>query len=445
MKISFKPLLIKEDIEKIKKYLNIHNSENLSPLHIFFLDRITNNYYQLKEFFKQNRLNHKIYYSLKANRSEKIVKKIRELKNIGIEVSSEGELNLVLKNKFIGEEIISQGPKNKKYFEKSINKNCLFVVNSLEEFKIIEQIKKPINILIRLGNLNLENYFSIETRFGIDENQLNYVFKKLTKNKLINLRGFSFHVDSTSDDLKKEYLKKTISFILRFISKGFKIDTINIGGGWRFNYIDKNTWIKFNNFIARQVINKNNEYFWKKYNFGFFLEKERIVGEGNFYPYFSDHAYEQFKKIFHFSINSTPSINLIRDLNIKVVIESGRYLLNQVGHTLAQIIEVGSNNFYEYMNIDMKSNDIAASLDIIYDPILIRKNFNKSATKKSFFGFIFSNLCLEDDLIYKRKIYLEEKPNNGDCLIFPNTAAYKMGIFESPFVSLKLPERIVID
>ncbi len=413
-----------------------------SPTHFLFLDLINDNFKKINQFFAENKIDYQIFYSQKANRSQQILRKIKNLGKIGVECSSQEELRMALNENFLGDEIICQGPKNEKYLKESIKAGSIIAVNSINELKKLIQSKKRLKIFIRLGQLKISGYEDQLTRFGIDEKDLNEAINLIKKSQ-IHLIGFSFHLDTTNDDLKREYLKKALNIAITLIKNGVFLEAINIGGGWRPQYVSKETWIKFNQNIAELILEKQFKYLWKDYSFGYRLKNNRLIGEGNFFPYFSEEIDNQLKKIFDFEIFKDNAMHIIRDLNIKIFLESGRYLLNQVGHTLASVIEVGQKLNFNYLIADLKATDISSQIDIIYDPILIKKD--KMINKEKFIGFIFGNTCLEDDLIFKRQIVLNKKPKEGDYLLFVNTGAYKMGISETPFISLKIPERIFIE
>lgn len=420
---------IKDNFYKEKLF-----KSKLNSFHILNLNIANENIEKIKNFFLKNNLSYQIYYSFKTNKSEEIVRYLSK-KEIGIETSSEEELKKSLK---YTQKIICQGPKNDVYL-KLIRKNnqIINVVNDNEE--LVKSIKMKIkNIMIRIGNLKDSSFFENYTHFGFNEDEIENTLKNIKNNeKQINFLGFSFHLDTTSDDLKILYLSKAIYFLTKARIMGLKPQFLNIGGGWRVNYMKKEEWEKIINFIYEKINQNDKSYFWNNHNFGILKIKNRLFGEGSFYPFYSEVAEEkQLEKIINSEnifLNEN-NLKLLKDLSIKIIIESGRFLLDQVGISIFKIFNVLENKIF----IDGKATNIAHNLDILYDPILIRnnkKNNEKFNYQNNDGCFIFGKSCLEDDIFFKRKIFFEEIPQKDDFLVFINTASYKQDIFANEFIT----------
>lgn len=441
--MQIKPILDKkiEDFLSTNKLFHLEKKYS-TPFHIIFPSIFIKNLNKLENFFISKRINsYKIFFSYKAITSKLFPKFINPQKT-SVEVSSEEELKNLLNLQYDKKNLLSNGPKSHSYLEILIKKNINIVVNTIDELKILSQKKVKNNLIIRVGNLNLNKFsFLGKTKFGINENDIANALK-IIKNNNLNFLGFSFHLDTTSDDLKKIYLKKLIEFTL-IAKKDFNIDSkiIDIGGGIRINYIDKKNWDKIINFIYEKIFKKEESFFWNNYNFGIVEKNNRLFGEGNFYPFYSQPSeFEQIDYILNTEFQNEKIINIINDLGLQLWIEPGRLLLNQVSGTFFKIQEVSNN---QIIFIDGRNTDIGFNLDILYDPLLIKKSNNCKKIKNSY--FIFGNTCLEDDVFYKRKIFFEKKPENGDLLYFHNTAAYKIGIYSNYFINYKAIPKIFLD
>lgn len=431
----FKPKII----DKIENFLNYNKniifdlSEKLNqPFNFIFLGIIKDKLKKLKDSLKEKRWPVKLFYSLKANNSPYLVHSVAE--NIDFEVSSLYELNLVNE---MGNKVILNGPKDEKTLinaAKNSEKN-LIVVNSKEEFEeffLSKRIKN--NFLIRIGNIKQKIFSNLKiTRFGIDEEFISKIIEKIKKNDLTDqFFGFAFHVDSTSDDLKREYFKKIFHFTIEAINHNLKPKILNIGGGIRFNYVDKKIWGEITTLIQEKVLKNDSQYLLNNYNFGITQKNQRVFGEGNYYPYYHNLTeLEQIEYILNATYQNEKIIKLIEDLNLKVYLELGRLILNQAGGSFFKVISIEKRNKTNHIVLNGKSTTISANLDILYDPIVIKKG----KTKKNFFsGFIFGNSCLEDDIFYRRKINFEEKVEKNDLLYFHNTISYKTKIFQNGFI-----------
>lgn len=425
-------------IKKINQKISFDN-----PLHIIFPFLIINNIKEINNFFKSiNFDKFKIFFASKSLVSEFFYSYLKKI-NLNLEVSSFYELNLALRNKNKNIKILTNGPKDEKYLYQSLNNKVIIGINSMSELKFISQKKSDNQILIRLGNLNIKNFSSLnKTRFGIDEDDLESALEIVKKAKL-NFIGFSFHIDSTSDDLKKIYLQKSIEYTLIAIKK-FNLypKVINIGGGFRVNYLDKNNWTSIINHIYENLKNKNSNYFWNNYNFGIIEKNNRIFGEGNFYPFFSESSEsKQLQNILDLEFENEKIINFLKDFNIELWLEPGRWLLNQLGGSFFKIIEIEKNKIV----LNGKNTDIGFNLDILYDPILIKKNKSTNKNYQYQGYFIFGNSCLEEDIFYKRKIFFEKPVDKNDLLYFHNTIAYKMDFFANRLINYKHLPKIFFD
>lgn len=433
----FKPK-INDEIENFLTYNKktiFYLSEKLNqPFNFIFLEIVKNNIKKLKYKLKEKKLPVEIFYSLKANNSPYLVSSIAE--NIDFEVSSLYELNLVNKKR---NKVILNGPRDEKTLieaGKNIEKN-LIVINSKEEFEnffVSKRLKN--NFLIRIGNINQNVFSNLKaTRFGIDEEFIPQIIKKIKKYNLSNqFLGFAFHVDSTSDDLKREYFKKIFHLTIEALNNNLKPKILNIGGGVRFNYVDKNVWGELTTLIQEKVLKNDDQYLLNGYSFGIAKKKERVVGEGNYYPYYHDLTeLNQIEYILNTTYQEERIIDLVKDLNLTIYLELGRIILNQVGGSFFRIISIEKRNKTNHIILNGKSIEISANLDIIYDPIVIEKE--KSKTKEIFSGFIFGHSCLEDDVFFRRKIYFEEGIKIHDILYIHNTIAYKTKIFHNDFIN----------
>ncbi len=440
----FPPLINKNTLnflEQKKLWLFKLEKQVDQPFNLIFLKNLNDQIEKILGFLKSVRINNfELFYSMKANNAPFLVSFISKL--LPVESSSPFETNLAFKNN--PKQIIVNYPGNlkkilpilKKF--KNLKTKVYLVINSEEQltFLIKENIK--IGFFIRLGNIKTEKFNNLrKTRFGIDEEIIPEIFKKLKKqNQRKYFKGLSFHIDSTSEELKREYLKKVISLSIDGLNMGFNIDSLDLGGGIRFNYISKNNWNELNFLISKKILENNQEFFWNNYNFGIIKKKERIFGEGNFFPYFSENnGTAQIQYLLDTEINGEKFSTILNDLNLKLIFELGRFILQDAGGSIFKIEQVVNKKNSQYLILNGKYNEIAANLDILYDPILFKNPKNKKVNKVKNSYFIFGNTCLEDDIFFKRKVYLPNEPEEEDLLFFNNTIAYKTKIFNNQFIN----------
>lgn len=448
MNISVRPV-VHDYVKKFlsdKKKLYSYVGKYGSPLHILFPRIISDNINQLENYYSNQDLIGRTFFACKANKSLSVLKEVKK-NNIGVEVSSLEELNNALKVGFEGKSIISNGPKNEQYLTKAILSGTLVCVDSLSEIELIKSKNIKTDILVRFSNFrdNEINVRSNNSRFGISIHKSNEVLSAVVGHENINVLGFSFHIDSTSDIDKQIALKSLLELTVKWMEKGFNIKVINIGGGYRVNYVeDKREWHSLLERIQKSVMNQD-DFTWNHHSFGYYMVNSRIRGEGSFYPYYSlNSGIKQIDNILNISVLSgnTNAKSLIRDLMLELYVETGRFLLNQVGITLFKITEVEEEDNYFKVIVDGNYMNISAEQDIMIDPFLI-KNVT-SNKKENCECFIFGNLCLENDILFKRKISFDQKPEVGDLLVVANTAAYKMDYSDSSFIHHKAPERVIL-
>ena len=119
---------------------------------------------------------------------------------------------------------------------------------------------------------------------------------------------------------------------------------------------------------------------------------------------------------------------LIDELNLSMGIEPGCSLLDNCGVVVMRVL--GSKNLdssRKAIFVDGNMYNLSTQMKKwVTDPILISRD---NSSYDSFEGFIFGNLCKEDDILIDRKIYFEKTPRRGDLLVFFNTSGYS-GSFE---------------
>lgn len=440
-------------LEKKKKFVFRLKKEINQPLNLIFLKNLKDQIFSITSFLKGKKINNfEVFYSLKANNSPFLVKKISEI--LPAEVSSPYETKLTLSNN--PKQLIINYPGDLKKIitiiknKQNSKTKILLSLNSYEQFVFLLKNKLNYDFLIRIGNIENKKFSHLKlSRFGIDEYLIPDIFKILKKTFLIEkFKGLSFHVDSTSDELKREYFKKAINLTIEALKNGFRNEILDIGGGIRFNYINKTNWNNLTFVISEKIIEGDSDFFWNDYNFGIIKKDKKIFGEGSFFPYYSDaNEFSQINFLLDTDFEGEKAINVVNDLNIKLIFEMGRFILKDVGGSLFEIEQISQKNKNYFLILNGKYNEIAAHLDIIYDPILIKSDRNElNETNDRKIGyFIFGNTCLEDDIFFKRKIFFPQKPNEGDLLFFSNTIAYKTKIFNNSFINGNKEVNIYLD
>lgn len=309
--------------------------------------------------------------------------------------------------------IIASGPaKDDEYLNNSIDNDVLISVDDIEELKRIKEINKPVRVLLRISDL-----LGKISRFGINLNQIDFCLE-IISNSLIQLEGFSFHINNYSLDDRVNAINEVLELTE---SKNLNISFIDIGGGIPTNYCSKDDYYNF--------LKQNNKemYF-----------KEHFIND--YYPYYSEIADEKaldyiFKKVY----------KKLNKKEIEIIIEPGRSLLKNVGVSIYEVQYM--KNLFNGENIVVTNGNINClseqwfNSDYLIEPKLISKNNNSS---NSILASVAGNLCLEQDMITWRKIKFDTIPEKGDLLIYYNTAGYQMDSNGSKFHKIPLVNKYVV-
>lgn len=424
--------------EKTKKFLSqikdLKNTLNTfsSPCNILFPENLENNIKIIEKVLQKHNLLYKVFYAHKCNKSLAIVKEA-SLLNVNIDVANIYELRRALISGFTGDRIEATGPKNKEFLILAIEQNVTINVDNLSELNTILELnkkinKKNINILLRISSF-FENY-AVEriTRFGMSYEDILEALDIICRNKFLNLLGFSFHVDTVKNSEKVTAMKNALKLTTKTIEMGLSPKVIDIGGGFKVNYIDSED--EWNSSITelKQSFLSLNSLTWNNDTFGMNIKNNTLAGTLNIYNFYNKEKEAEDLDLFL----STPIedyqnqtvAEILTDNMITIYVEPGKALLDNLGVTISKVNFVKKIKDDLVVGLDMRRNDLVmVESEVFLDPIVV----SESEKLKEKVGVYFvGNLCLEGDLIYKRKIFIDQIPKEGDLVVFINTAGYFM-------------------
>ena len=380
-----------------------------APLNVLFADNFIMNINKYKDIFMHFKMPNNIFFSCKSNKSYAFLNYAAN-NGCGIEVSSLYELEDALKHT---NRIIASGPaKSKNYINRSIDCGAIISVDDIYELRQIKETNKNVKVFLRISNL-----LNIVSRFGINILQLDECLN-LIKDSNIELEGFSFHINNYNLDDRINAIKELLKIVKE---KNISINYIDIGGGFPTNYCSKKDYLNFLN------KNTNNMYF-----------KNKNITD--FYQYYSDIADE--KALKYILDNVSHLLN-----GIEIIIEPGRSLLSNCGISIYKVEYLKQIYNGDYLvitngNINCLSEQWFNS-DYLIEPLLLKKT-NTKKLKEPIYASVAGNLCLEQDMLTWRKIKFDYIPENGDYLIYYNTAGYQMDSNESNFHKIPLVEKVVV-
>lgn len=440
-----------ESKEKLKELANCYGS----PLNILFPNVMDKNISNFKETLKKHHLSGKIYYAHKCNKSNSFLKQALQ-NQINVDVASLEELKSALSNGFTGDKIEATGPKNDDFIILGIRHNIIFNVDNLEEIKKINyfkekiQTKNKIRILLRLNGFKSEEtkILNRNSRFGTPKSQVNKLIKYAQENdKNLEIIGISFHLDTVNVKEKILAIENCIEIFEEMFEKGLNPYVLDIGGGFKVNYIEsQEEWDNSISELKEAILSGNNDLTWNNTSFGLRVEKGLLKGILNIHDYYNKITGNQLldeilsSKLSKFQNREIGEI--LSENMIELYIEPGCSLLDGAGINIAKVNFVKENENGDYLvGLDMKRSDLLiGEQEMFVDPILISDSKEESNGKGVFF---IGNLCMENDIIFKRKIFTEKIPQSGDLVVFVNTAGYFMDFEQSHTIKQKIATKVV--
>lgn len=454
---KFTPIIcdeIKEFIEDKEKVLNTLDCFG-SPCNIVFPDVMDKNINAFKSIYKKYGLSGKIFYAHKCNKSSSLVKQAL-YNDINIDVASENELKDALANGYTGARIEATGPKNKDFIYLGVMQNITFNVDNIQELKDIIDLCKSLNkkekvkILLRLTGFKSDEtkIANKQSRFGIPISLFDECINIIEANqKYINFLGLAFHLDTVSINEKTIAIENCIELFEKCFEIGLEPYVLDIGGGYKVNYIqDKKEWNDSISELKESILTQEKDLTWNNASFGLRQEKGTLRGALNIYNYYDEVVGAKFFD----DILSTRLTKyqdrmigeILQENMISVYIEPGKALLDQVGINLAEITYTKkSQNGNNLVGVDMKKSDLLiGDQEMFLDPIIISREDRKESEEGSYF---IGNLCMENDFIYKHKIFVGKELEKGDCIVFPNTAGYFMDFEQSKTIMQKISKKVI--
>ncbi|TCT16091.1 diaminopimelate decarboxylase [Natranaerovirga pectinivora] len=453
--------------ERIKKFLD--EKETLislvdglgSPLNILFPEEIEKNIEGFKQVFQKHYVSGKIFYAHKTNKSNAIVKQA-SFEDVNIDVASEKELKSALNNGFTGERIEGTGPKNKNFIALGLKHNILFNIDNLQELEQMIELKKTryfhttkkVKVLLRFSGFQSESHkiLSKDSRFGIPVSQLYDVLDFLNDHiKDFELLGFAFHLDTIEIKEKVIAIENSIIFFNIARDYGFDPKVLDIGGGFKVSYIEKESeWHKSISYLKESILGYKESVTWNGLSYGVQKDKGVLKGSLNIYNYYDNltgpNYLDALLETRLPSFENRTIGTILSENMIELYIEPGKALVNQLGITVAKVNFIKESSKGETLiGLDAKRTDVVmADQELFIDPIVIYKNKITTTKDKDIGVYFIGNLCLESDLIYKHKVYLQEIPSIGDMIIFPNTAGYFMDFNATESIMQPIAKKVAV-
>jgi len=199
----------------------------------------------------RNIKNAKVFYAVKANPDIEILRFLNGL-NLGFEIASEGELEILSSIGVEPSRIISSNPvKSLKFLKIAASYRVNhFSFDSMEEVDKIAQFIPDCNVYIRLSVPNEGSEWPLSKKFGVELDDAVSLLS-YAQDRGLNPVGITFHVGSQCTNIYNWNIAldkaKTLWDISR--KKGMKLRLLNIGGGYPIKYTK--------NVVSIEAIEKN--------------------------------------------------------------------------------------------------------------------------------------------------------------------------------------------
>ncbi len=403
------------------------------PVHLIIPEILAENARSFQDVLSAAGVSCTLYFAHKPVRSKAFLRQAR-CAGISIDVASENELIAALASGFVGSMIECTGSKNRPFILLAVLHQCLISIDSLDELRLVEEIssatKREVKVLLRVSSLDIKDRVLIKkkTRFGLSEQDIDEAFLILKNSTTVSFEGFHYHGDERQADIKAGHVDALLELMEESYAHGLAPTVINMGGGWRTSvFEDVNAWPRFVECCEERVKNNMPSEGWRSYAFGLSLNDKRVVvGREKLLAKFSQPDYTQV-------IHDTFSNSLLRGRKLsdiakencfRFMVEPGWLLVRNAGISLITITSVKkmeSGEFLVTVNAHMYNLGVQMS-ELWVDPILVPKHISPEPV--STVCYIAGNLCRDEDMLYRRRIYFPQIPRTGDVIVLPNTAAY---------------------
>lgn len=194
---------------------------------------------------------YKVHYAVKANADMPILKAV-VAKGLGADTVSGGEIQAALEAGFKPEDIVFAGVgKSDREIELALEAGIsCFNVESKAELEVIAEIASRMNLVADIAlrinpdiDAHTHHYITTglaENKFGINMELLDDVLASVAKYPSVKLTGLHFHIGSQiTDNAPYALLCERINALQeQFEAKGYRLSTINVGGGLGIDYDD---------------------------------------------------------------------------------------------------------------------------------------------------------------------------------------------------------------
>ncbi|MCP2316435.1 Diaminopimelate decarboxylase [Nocardia amikacinitolerans] len=396
------------------------------PFHLMYPARVGENIRGFRDAFARAGVDGLVYYGKKANKAACVARACAE-NGAGVDVSSVGELTAALAAGVRGGELMVTGPaKSDDLLWLAVRHGALIAVDGLGELDRLAAIASaatPARVLLRVLPAGSAS------RFGMTEDELDRAQSVIAASgprglEPVQLEGFSFHLSGYDAIARAEQAADLIDRCAAARELGHAADTISIGGGFGVDYVPEGAWREFTDGVDRSWFHAGKSF-------------------GSYYPY---HFPAPGPAMLSAILAHGDLADRLRDNDIRLAVEPGRALLDRAGSTVFRVqgskIRHADGQPYQLLTVDGTSLSLSEQWfdsEYLPDPVLWPQRPGEPTPTS-----VGAASCLESDMLSWRRIPLPRRAEEGDLLVYPNTAGYQMDSNESAFHELPIPPKVVL-
>ncbi|MFJ9390284.1 alanine racemase [Nocardioides sp. NPDC101246] len=395
-----------------------------SPLHVVFPQVIAENAAALAGVLRRHGVPYDIFYAHKVNASAALLAETSAA-GLGADVASAAELDRALAAGFAPDRIEATGPKSPAFIERIAGLGVTANADDLWELDRLAAAApagSAVPVLLRLSGF--ASPAVPQSRFGIDLADADAALETVRRAPGLDLRGVAFHLDTADPAARVDALTESMAVVAAAHRKGLRPSVVDIGGGFRQRFVDDPE--PFQRYA--QALATPGELVWPGHDPG------------------ASHKYanhrpttEVLERFLAAEIERRPVAEVLRECMLTLWIEPGKALVDHAGVTLASVLYRKRAAGRDLVVLDLSRNQVTpADQEVLLDPVLLDGHGEPPAEGV----FLAGRLCLESDLVSRRKVFLESEPSSGDVLAFVNTAAYQMDLSASAAAGHPPPPKI---
>lgn len=427
-----------------------------SPLNVMFPKHILETIDGFEKVYRERQLQGRIFYTSKPNKSVSL-KRQASLTNVGLDVSSEGELKTALAAGFDAERIEATGPKNMDYLALGVQQGIIIAVDNLTELQQVVALSKfapnkRTRVLIRLNGFESGpiKFTAQDGILGFPINEAPAVIDYLLDHQeTLDFQGFSFNFYAGDYNRRPAAIEATLQLTFEAMQRGLTPKALNIGGGYVLRYAaDQEEWNAYIEELKASVLGTRPSLSWNNSGLGFRREDGVLKGAPTFLEhYHKTSGHEDLAAIIDSPLASFDGYSTARILSenmLELWVEPGRAMVDQCGITLAHVnLSKRSMMGHQLVALDMnRSNLNSNQLQLMTDPIVLYRDGDRKPADD---GVMYvGNLCLSHDMIQYHKTFPDYVPETGDAVAFINTAAYQMDFSETPVLRQRIAQKVAV-